>query len=1456
MLNFKKLFMLLFVVFMFGTISTVSGVDSDNLRDFVTESDDVKIYVKDDSEHNEQIKNGKYVINADTTYTIEMHFHETNTKQFADTHTLTYPIPAGIDSSNKAQTPTTITITVDGHPYNIGATYQISGDQITVNFDTTDPNFHYLQSAPDVEFKVDFDAKFNGEEKNLDFSDNIKKNIIFDTDIVPQAYVYKDGIHNGDPFNRETGQMDYRIRITADFDCENVRVTDSLTGEALSLDISTIKITDAQGNPIDSSRYSKTSESTSGFDYTITHMNDGEVLFITYSANVDFAKDTNNNGAIESSQTGNSVTVKPDRGDENKHEISNTISFNTTSKENGTAGNSYKDGDKEYKNITWKIKYNELALYPAGGDIINDSIDTASQAFMSYPTDGNITINTYTKDGTAGPTYTVPYSTAVSGNSWQLSLPPTGTAYSYEIIYETIVDMDAVNASNTTQTLKNEVETKTGKDTGEIGVPPSTVYNVTKTYIDYDTNQIQWYAEVDVPEGALSKFEVTDTLPGIWIPNKWYNDKLVQSLLNVEGLYEGEWYDVTYNPSTDSQDTVKLTFYKTTGTSQPGLNEAPDNSRRIIKIYITTDVNQDWLQYGYAHGSNEQKHTNTIKVNDIDTAKAEATVYLGETGVRKFGSYDPSSKTFTFDIILIGVKSAPVIVSDIFDRSIMELTDLNAWNQMIVYYSDYYNNEPFTSGYVKVNQTASADGLLITINEDTLPKKPDGNYYGYYDIHFSTKLKDDVDLASYVLINQGVVTNTAVWNGHEDTWAYTGSHDPIDKTCVYADTTTDCSTAGVADRNIQYQINYNEDKLQLNNGKPIHLFDILSANLSLHYDSIKIVADPDNYITYNISGTDGNKTQIDFVVPDQTAVTITYKAQVIGAFDTTLSTNNTVKVGYFEESKDINFNFASSSAGTGSTAKLNIAKVDENHGDIRFSGLKFVVYPDPDDPASAGLNPMDQHSKNPSGVWAGCEPGGNCAIIPTTAQGILEIDGTEYFLVEGVKYLVHEIDIPEGYSIPEFDYYFHLTKDMDKVNYSGETYWGSKKPYTYYWTDSFQIKNNPVKGSFTLAGTKQVQDADNYPDFRNFSFSLRYKDSSNTEPVSTGTVSFRDDSSNTPHAIDFSEVSYTLEELDALALANIASKVIDDVNEITTYTINYTLSEDPLSDDVTDLRILTEPIDVTAVFTYDKDAHKMDTTVTPSSSSISFVNKEIGVEGNAVLQITKVLAPSDAVWPVEKSVTFTLTPDDDAPMPEGTGNVVTLNEAGTASFEPIYYDSDDVGKTYTYTIRETTGFGDGWAASGSITALVAVTDNGNGTLSTTVTYTPSTDNIVNTYGATGSETLKVKKSVAEGQTWPSGKSATFTLSAVTSGAPMPAAGGTTVTLSSAAEGSFGPITYSLANAGNTYEYLISETSGFGDGWAASGSITALVAVTDNGNGTLSTTVTYTPSTDNIVNTYG
>ena len=86
-------------------------------------------------------------------------------------------------------------------------------------------------------------------------------------------------------------------------------------------------------------------------------------------------------------------------------------------------------------------------------------------------------------------------------------------------------------------------------------------------------------------------------------------------------------------------------------------------------------------------------------------------------------------------------------------------------------------------------------------------------------------------------------------------------------------------------------------------------------------------------------------------------------------------------------------------------------------------------------------------------------------------------------------------------------------------------------------------------------------------------------------------------------------------------------------------------------------------------------------------------------------------------------------------MPENTS--VTLTEAGTATFGPINYTEAHAGKTYEYTITESgSNFPNGWSASpASITATVAVTDKGDGTLETTVTYDPSNKKITNKYKA-------------------------------------------------------------------------------------------------------------------------
>ena len=264
----------------------------------------------------------------------------------------------------------------------------------------------------------------------------------------------------------------------------------------------------------------------------------------------------------------------------------------------------------------------------------------------------------------------------------------------------------------------------------------------------------------------------------------------------------------------------------------------------------------------------------------------------------------------------------------------------------------------------------------------------------------------------------------------------------------------------------------------------------------------------------------------------------------------------------------------------------------------------------------------------------------------------------------------------------------------------------------------------------------------------------------------------------------------------------------------------------------------------------DDGSGTLATTVTYSPANDTITNTYTA-SGEAELKAIKEV--SGAQWPSGATVTFSVAAaTQGAPMPEQSS--VTLAAAGTANFGKINFTLDDAGKTYQYTITESAqGFGNGWAANPtSITVEMAVTDNGDGTLNTDVSYTPEDATVTNTYTASGTATLKATKAV-EGADWPSGAKVTFTLSG--DNAPMPDT--TTATLTGAGAVSFGPIGYTESDAGKTYQYTITETAeGFGNGWSANPtSITAKVAVTDNGDGTLNTDVTYSPENATITNTY-
>ena len=264
----------------------------------------------------------------------------------------------------------------------------------------------------------------------------------------------------------------------------------------------------------------------------------------------------------------------------------------------------------------------------------------------------------------------------------------------------------------------------------------------------------------------------------------------------------------------------------------------------------------------------------------------------------------------------------------------------------------------------------------------------------------------------------------------------------------------------------------------------------------------------------------------------------------------------------------------------------------------------------------------------------------------------------------------------------------------------------------------------------------------------------------------------------------------------------------------------------------------------TLTFTVEDDGNG-NLTVTPTTDQVqlSFTNT-YNASGEATITVTKAL--EGAEWPSSKTLTLTLAGAEGAPMPETT--TATLTAEGNVSFGPIAYGLSDAGKSYEYTITED-GFGAGWTgAPTSITATVEVTDKGDGTLGTTVTYSPEDATITNTYAATGSAVIKVDK-VLTGRDWLEGEEYTFTLSGPDGVIETKTVSEDNLTAE------FSKIAYTEADAGKTYTYTVSETSTLPGGISKSDDVTVTVKVTDNGNGTLDTDVAYSDNNSTITNTY-
>lgn len=278
------------------------------------------------------------------------------------------------------------------------------------------------------------------------------------------------------------------------------------------------------------------------------------------------------------------------------------------------------------------------------------------------------------------------------------------------------------------------------------------------------------------------------------------------------------------------------------------------------------------------------------------------------------------------------------------------------------------------------------------------------------------------------------------------------------------------------------------------------------------------------------------------------------------------------------------------------------------------------------------------------------------------------------------------------------------------------------------------------------------------------------------------------------------------------------------------------------------------------------DGSKAEGTVTEAGATAAFTNTYgTATEGRDVSTaglFTKTLKGRD--WAESDSFQFTLTGEDDAPMPEGSADgskTVSVTAAGTKAgdrvafdFGSIRYTLDDLkdagfaevggkrvrAKTFTYTVSEARP-ADGSALAGvaydghAATMTVTVTDDGSGNLtaSTPAIAQASGGDFVNTYtteldysaraGVLLSKTLS-------GRAMEAGQFAfTVTADAETAARLGLKTGKDAYTVSAADDGEAnlidliggaakGDVTFTDADAGKTYSFTVTETKLGGEGY--------------------------------------
>ena len=1346
-----------------GAVMAVQeGLPSTSLADFIT---DVKFT---DAKTDE---NGKLILSIGSEYSFDMSFAEVpGVRQLDVENNLVLEYPTQLTPSVQSGT-FDIEVIKGKNKYIVsGNTYEVINNKVVVKINKNDTNYEHLKDASNVAFNLHLKAKVseNATGKEIKFNDQVKKDVTFKSDA--SVSVEKTGT-----YDKTRGKFIYTVKVTSTGTSKNVKVTDRITGTLLKYADDVVASPDkgsVSATPINN-----------GFVYEIPIMNDGEVITLTYSADIDYSKLPKGAKSFTVDETKNTVSAKGDNTpkSDDKSKDFNNETIATPIKKSGKA-EEVKDGKQT---STWTIIVNEDANEYVGGSTVTDILKQNDKAPTDY-SGGGLTVNIYNKNGDKVGTETPLWGNGVTKteSGWTYNLPKNAnnTPYKYEIIYTTVTDISSVYQDNLK--IENEAEHNGESTSGEVSpISKGDKFEVTKDHENATKDSVDWTVTIKIPDtGFNNSFSVTDSLPFTWNNGVPCKDSYMAGTMKVDWngttLVEGTHYSI--NPEDTGSNSIQLKLnFKNVAQLFPKVNAG---TNRTLTLTYKTKPDSNWPE--------SESHNNTVTVSGDGTDKTDTDSYkLSEHKIKK--EVDGTRTidgmpAFGFKVQLQGVDSDTITISDnFFDTELFEVYvgRSDVWGMMRFGGGDKPEEAEAAANGKSLGGTVSATptstGADFTI---TNVAKKGNSYYNYYVLRYFLKVKDVAALKKLQQMaadsenHTALISNIATWGDiSSEKVSHTFELKPVTKETVDVGSGNDYKAS--------FKIVINPDKLKLNGGNQIDVKDVITvtegagAKVRLIPDSLKITLDPAGDYSTDYSE---DRTTLNIKIPDECKATITYDAKVDGKG--TVKYNNTVDIsgGYTASSGEKTVYIESIAGGTAEVFAYTLVKRDAKTK-AALNGAKFQLF----DVTDNKLLTAFDAKKNRIPL-----------VFTTNENGIVEIRHSDetvsgWSLIEGHRYRLEEIEAPDGYGIADP---VTFTVVSSKAN-AGETI-PADGIFNGEEIDVYDAKAEEVD----LTATKELTGR-NLKDGE-FSFELT-PDSHNPASDKNAKKTVQNTADGN---ISFGKLKFT---------------------EAGTY--KYTVSEITGNDDT---------------ITYDNKSYTVTIVVEEGEhGALNIASKTITLNSGAKSEIKFTNAytpkPTTAQIEAEKSVNgeaatgsqfhFTLTPKTDGDKNEAK-NVTNVN--GKITFADLTYDKAG---TYEYEVAEVQeNLPNGYKADKTVyTATVTVTDNKEtGKLEAVVSYKKGEKSVdkltfANTYKAEGTTAEIEAEKTVNGEA-ATGSQFHFTLTPKTDGDKNEAKNVTNVN----GKITFADLTYDKAG---TYEYEVAEVQeNLPNGYKADKTVyTATVTVTDN-----------------------